>query len=42
MLERRGWTSRDEVARALAELPDISAKAATTEPAPSETAGSES
>lgn len=34
LLERRGWVSKEEVERALAELPDVADKAAPSEPAP--------
>lgn len=33
LLERRGWISKDELERALAELPDAADKAAPAEPA---------
>lgn len=43
MLERRGWTPRVEVERALAELPDVTDKAAPPDasatPEPPESAG---
>lgn len=37
--DRRGWIDRKELARVLAELPDVSDKAAPPEPTPGETAG---
>jgi len=40
LADRRGWIDRKELARALAELPDVSAKAAPPElPAAGESAG---
>lgn len=40
LASRRGWIEEDELARALAELPDVAAKAA--EVAPPESASEES
>ncbi|MEB2344055.1 MAG: hypothetical protein OZ948_04895 [Deltaproteobacteria bacterium] len=34
MLDRRGWIGQKDLERALAELPDVSAKVAPTEDAP--------
>ena len=40
LTDRRGWIDRKELARALAELPDVSDKAAPSEqPAAGESAG---
>jgi hypothetical protein len=39
LLERRGWITRDELSRALADLPDVADKAAPPETTPEETAG---
>ena len=36
MLERRGWTTKADVERALAELPDVESKAAPPDTNPSE------
>lgn len=38
-LRRRGWISPDELARALADLPDVSSKIEEPESAPAEPAG---
>lgn len=38
LTDRRGWIDRKDLARALAELPDVSDKAAPPEPAPGESA----
>jgi hypothetical protein len=39
LTDRRGWIDRKELARELAELPDVSDKAAPPEPTPGESAG---
>lgn len=39
LADRRGWVDRKELARAIAELPDVSDKAAPPETTPAEPAG---
>lgn len=42
MLERRGWTNKADIERALAELPDVESKAAPPETTPPEPSNSPS